>query len=138
MKLSTRARYGTRMMVELAQHYKKGPIPISEISKRQEISGKYLEQLIIPLKKAKYIKSVRGPKGGHMLAKSPKKITIGEIVKLLEGTVDLTGCIENPKKCNRSKSCLIRSIWVKGAEAMFDELNSTLLSEVIEAREGNH
>ena len=89
MKLSTRSRYGTRMMLDLAQRYDDGPVQIGDIAKRQDISVKYLEQLIIPLKKAKYVTSVRGPKGGHMLAKSPEKITVGEIVELLEGGTSL-------------------------------------------------
>ena len=84
MKLSTRSRYGTRMMLDLAQHYKDGPVQIGQIAKRQDISVKYLEQLIIPLKKVNFIKSTRGPKGGHMLAKSPKEITIGQIDEVLK------------------------------------------------------
>ena len=84
MKLSTRGRYGVRLMVELAEHYGEGPTSTSAISKNQHIPLKYLEQLIIPLKKAKLIKSVRGPKGGHMLSKSPRDISVLEILNLLE------------------------------------------------------
>ena len=84
MKLSTRSRYGTRLMLDLAEHYLKGPIHLKAIALQQGISVKYLEQIIIPLKKAKYIQSVRGPKGGHILAKPPSEISIGEIVALLE------------------------------------------------------
>ena len=111
MKLSTRSRYGTRMMLDLAQHYDDGPVQIGEIAKRQDISVKYLEQLIIPLKKANYITSVRGPKGGHVLAKSPEEITVGEVVKLLEGGINLSDCLENPDICDRSETCVTRSIW---------------------------
>ncbi len=93
MKLSTRSRYGTRMMLDLAQHYDEGPVQIGNVSKRENISVKYLEQLIIPLKKANFIKSVRGPKGGHMLAKPPEAITVGEIVRVLEGGINLSSCI---------------------------------------------
>ena len=135
MKLSTRSRYGTRMMQELAQHYDKGPIQIGDIAKRQDISVKYLEQLIIPLKKADLIISFRGPKGGHMLTKSPEEITVGEIVNLLEGGIDLAGCIENPEECNRSDSCLTRGVWKEATEAMFDKLNSITLSKMIERGE---
>ena len=108
MKLSTRSRYGTRMMLDLAQHYGESPVQIGEIARRQDISVKYLEQLIIPLKKAKYIKSIRGPKGGHVLAKPPEEITVGEIVELLEGGINLSDCIENPETCARSNICLTR------------------------------
>ncbi len=131
MQLSTRSRYGTRMMLDMAQHYNKGPIPIGDIARRQGISVKYLEQLIIPLKKANYIKSVRGPKGGHMLAKSPKEITVGEIVNLLEGGIDLANCIEKPDICNRSSSCLTRDVWARATKAMYNKLNSITLAEMI-------
>ena len=78
MKLSTRGRYGTRMMLDLAQHYDKGPVQIGEIARRLDVSVKYLEQLIIPLKKANFITSVRGPKGGHMLYVSPEAARQGQ------------------------------------------------------------
>lgn len=131
MKLSTRSRYGTRMMLDMAQHCNEEPVQIGDIARRQGISVKYLEQLIIPLKKANYVKSVRGPKGGHMLAKSPEQITVGEIVNLLEGGINLTDCIENPDTCNRSSSCLTRAIWQEATKAMYDKLNSITLSEMI-------
>ncbi len=134
MKLSTRSRYGTRMMLDLAQHYKEGPVQIGEIAKRQEVSVKYLEQLIIPLKKANFIKSIRGPKGGHMLAKSPKEITVGQIVKVLEGGIDLSNCIEDADVCERSSDCLTRGIWEEATKAMYDKLNSIPLSKAIKKR----
>jgi Rrf2 family protein len=130
MKLSTRSRYGTRMMLDLAEHYDDGPVRIGEIAKRQDISVKYLEQLVIPLKKAKYIRSVRGPKGGHMLAKPPEKITVGEIVALLEGGMNLSDCIENPDVCDRSETCPTRSIWETATGAVYRELNAVTLSDV--------
>jgi Rrf2 family protein len=119
------------MMLDLAQHYDEGPIQMGEIARRQGISVKYLEQLIIPLKEADFIKSVRGPKGGHMLARPPEGITIGEIVKVLEGGIDLSDCIENPDECNRSSSCLTRGIWEGATKAMYDRLNSITLSKFI-------
>lgn len=132
MKLSTRSRYGTRMMLDMARHYDQGPVQIGEIAKRQDISVKYLEQLIIPLKKANYVQSVRGPKGGHMLAKSPDRITVGEIVDLLEGGIYLTQCVENPGVCEKSEGCLTRSLWQEATRAMHDKLNAVTLSEMIE------
>lgn len=130
MKLSTRSRYGTRMMLDLAQHYDDGPVQIGEIAKRQDISVKYLEQLIIPLKKANYITSIRGPKGGHVLAKPPEEISVGELVKVLEGGINLSDCIENPDICDRSETCLTRSIWETATRAMSQELNSITLSDM--------
>ena len=135
MKLSTRGRYGTRMMLDLAQHLDKGPVQIGEIAKRQDISVKYLEQLIIPLKKANYIKSVRGPRGGHLLAVSPEKVTVGEIVRILEGGIDLTDCVGNPDLCSRSDQCVTRKIWAEATQAMFDKLNAVTLAQMIEMAE---
>ena len=132
MKLSTRSRYGTRMMLDLANHYNEGPVQIGDISKREDISVKYLEQLIIPLKKACLIESVRGPKGGHMLAKPPEEITIGEVVSVLEGGVNLTNCIENPDVCEKTNSCLTRSVWEEATKEMYDKLNATTLAKIIE------
>lgn len=132
MKLSTRSRYGTRMMVDMAEHYDEGPVQIGDIAKRQDISVKYLEQLIIPLKKANYVNSVRGPKGGHMLAKPPEEITVGEIVEVLEGGINLVDCIENPHMCNKSSHCLTRGIWQEATKAMYDKINFITFSEIIE------
>jgi Rrf2 family protein len=120
------------MMLDLAQHYDEGPIRISDIAKRQDISVKYLEQLIIPLKTRNLIKSARGPKGGHMLGRSPEKITVGEIVKVLEGGIDLVDCIENPEECDRYNGCLTRGVWEEATKAMYDTLNATTLSNMIE------
>jgi Rrf2 family iron-sulfur cluster assembly transcriptional regulator len=131
MKLSTRSRYGTRMMLDLAQHYDEGPVQIRNVSKRENISVKYLEQIIIPLKKANFIKSVRGPKGGHMLAKPPKAITVGEIVRVLEGGINLSSCIENPEVCDRTSDCLTRDLWEEATKAMYEKLNSATLSKMI-------
>ena len=131
MKLSTRSRYGTRMMLDLAQHYDQGPVQIGAVSKRENISVKYLEQLIIPLKKANFVKSVRGPKGGHMLAKPPEEITVGEIVRILEGGINLSSCVENPEVCDRTTRCLTRGVWEEATKAMYDKLNSVTLSKMI-------
>lgn len=134
MKLSTRSRYGTRMMLDLAQHYDKGPVPIRDIAKRQDVSVKYLEQLIIPLKKAEFIKSVRGPKGGHMLTRAPDKIIVGEFVKVLEGKLDLIHCLSDPDACERRDDCLSRGVWEAVSKAMVDKLNETTLSDMINSR----
>ena len=118
-------------MLDLAKHYDEGPVQIGDVSKRENISVKYLEQLIIPLKKANFIKSVRGPKGGHMLAKPPEEITVGEIVRILEGGINLSSCIENPEVCDRTTRCLTRGVWEEATKAMYDKLNSVTLSKMI-------
>jgi Rrf2 family transcriptional regulator, iron-sulfur cluster assembly transcription factor len=131
MKLSTRSRYGTRLMLDMAQHYEDGPIHLANVAKRQGISVKYLEQIIIPLKKANYIRSVRGPKGGHVLARPPEEVTVGEIVALLEEGASLAACSYNPMACDRSITCQTRSIWQEAAQAMFDKLNSITLADLL-------
>ena len=118
-------------MLDLAKRYDEGPVQIEDVSKRENISVKYLEQLIIPLKKASFIKSVRGPKGGHMLAKPPEEITVGEIVRVLEGGINLSSCIENPEVCDRTSHCLTRGVWEEATKAMYDKLNSATLSKMI-------
>jgi len=131
MKLSTRSRYGTKMMVDLAQHFEESPVRINDIAKRLDISVKYLEQLIIPLKKAKFIKSVRGPKGGHMLSRPPEEITMGDIVRILENDVNLVPCLKGPGECVHTSQCLTRNVWKKAASALFETLDSMTLTRVI-------
>jgi Rrf2 family protein len=131
MKLSTKSRYGTRLMLDMAQHYQDGPIHLANVAKRQGISVKYLEQIIIPLKKANYIRSVRGPKGGHTLARPPEEITVGEIVALLEDSARLAACSNNPMVCERSPTCPTRYIWQEAAQVMFDKLQSITLADLL-------
>jgi len=132
MKLTTRSRYGTRLMIDLAQHYQKGPAQIADISRRQEVSAKYLEQIIIPLKKAKLIKSVRGPKGGHMLARPPEDISIGEIVMLLEKDTHLAPCLDDPENCLRATECKTRDLWESLMVEVYRRLHSINLRDLTE------
>lgn len=132
MKLSTRSRYGTRLMLDMAQHYDQGPLHLANIAKRQGISVKYLEQIIIPLKKAHYVQSVRGPKGGHVLGKPPAEITVGEIVAVLEEGISLVECSENVESCERAESCLTRQVWKEAAQAMFAKLYSITLADLVQ------
>ena len=135
MKLSTRSRYGTRLMVDMAQHYHDGPIHLANVAKRQGISVKYLEQIIIPLKRAHYILSVRGPKGGYTLARPPAEITVGEIVALLEEGASLVECSDRDEVCERSSTCLTRHLWKEAAQAMFDKLHAISLADVLKMAE---
>ena len=132
MKLSTRCRYGTRLMLDMAQHYNKGPIQLGDIAKRQNLSVKYLEQIIIPLKKAGFIESVRGPKGGHVLAKHPMEITLGEIVALLEEGITLVECVENAAICERADTCPTRLVWKEVSEAVLDKLQALTLADLVQ------
>jgi len=131
MKLSTKSRYGTRMMLDLAQHYGQGAIQLGEIADRQKISLKYLEQIIRPLKKAGFVKSFRGAKGGHMLTKPPGEVTLGEVVALLEGGETLVSCDKEPEVCNRVDSCVTRYIWVEAATAMYARLAAITFADLL-------
>ena len=132
MQLTTRSRYGLRMLLDIGIHGKEHPVRIQDIAKRREISVKYLEQLIRELKKAGFIVSKRGPKGGHMLAMSPGDIRVGDVVRTLEGRPALTVCVADPDLCPISADCLTREIWTRATESMFRELDSITLSELLE------
>lgn len=135
MKLSTRSRYGARILVDLARHNNQGPVQIGEISKRQDISVKYLEQLIRPLKQANLVESVRGPKGGHMLAEKPEKITLGQIVRLFEGQSDLVECVSKPETCNMADDCQVRLAWKDATRVLYEKLDNTTIADLMA---GNH
>lgn len=130
MKLSTRSRYGTRILVELATNNSDGPIPVSRISKNQGIPVKYMEQLIRKLKSAGLIESVRGARGGHILAKDAKTITIGQIVRLFEGQPDLVECVNTPKSCEKADACPARMAWKTATEALFAELDNISIADL--------
>jgi Rrf2 family protein len=130
MKLTTKSRYGTRLVLDLAQRYGKRASQLSEIARRQNISVKYLEQIIRPLKKANYINSFRGATGGYMLNKPPEEITVGEIVTLLEDSPSLTPCVDNPDVCDRVDNCPTRLIWQEATKAMYDKLSQIRFSEL--------
>jgi Rrf2 family protein len=131
MKLSTRSRYGTRILVDLARHHDQGPVQIGEISKRQDISVKYLEQLIRPLKQANLVTSVRGPKGGHLLAKKPEDISLGQIVRLFEGQSELVECISHPEKCSMAEDCQVRLAWQDATRVLYEKLDSTTIADLM-------
>jgi Rrf2 family protein len=119
------------MILDLAQHYGQGAIQLGEIAKRQKISLKYLEQIIRPLKKAGFIKSFRGAKGGHMLTKPPGEVTVGEVVALLEGGKTLVSCDKEPEVCDRVDECVTRYIWVEAATAIYARLAAITFADLL-------
>lgn len=131
MKLSTKTRYGTRILIELALQINQGAIQVSKISSRQKIPAKYLEQILRTLKQADIVKSVRGPKGGHLLAKDPSQIFLGEIVRLFEGQTDLVECISFPEKCGMAADCLVRDAWQKATTVLYEKLDSISIADLI-------
>lgn len=140
MRLTTKSRYGTRMILDLALHAEDGPVPLGDIAHRQNISLKYLEKLIPKLKEAGIITSQRGPFGGHMLAREPREITVGEIVRVLEEKTAITDCAERSEKlcgfCNRAGDCLSRWVWIEASRAMFDRLDQITIASLINHRPG--
>ena len=131
MKLSTRGRYSTRLMMELALHFGEGPILLKDISKVQDISLKYLGQLIIPLKIAGLIKSTRGSHGGYFLSRPPEKIKLSEVISAVEGPVAFTECVDNPDICYRSKTCAAREVWEKATEQFNKTLGDITIAEMM-------
>jgi Rrf2 family protein len=132
MKLSTRARYGTRALLDLALHQGEGLVLLKDIARRQEVSLPYLEHLIAPLVAASLVKSTRGARGGVLLLKPPAEIKLSEVLELLEGSIALVDCINNPKICPRSDSCVTRDIWIEMKRAMSQVLDSTTLQDLVE------
>ena len=132
MKLSTRGRYGVRLMLDLALHYGEGPILLKDIAERQGISEKYLWQLINPLKTTGLVNSLRGAHGGYVLGKSPEAISIKAILQVLEGSLCLVDCVDNPALCERSISCISRDIWGEASKNMQQTLEDTTLAAMVE------
>ena len=132
MKLSTRARYGTRALLDLALHSDRGPVLLKDIAQRQQISVRYLEHLITPLIAGGILRSTRGPKGGVSLARSPGDIRLGEVIQLLEGSIALVDCVEHPDVCTRSELCVTRDMWEELGDAMNRVLESTTLQDLVE------
>jgi Rrf2 family protein len=134
MWLSTKGRYAVRSMLEIALHNQGEPVPISEISKNQEITFQYVEQLMVKLKRAGLVESVRGPTGGYRLTKKPSEITAGDIVRTLEGYIDPVFCV-NPqvsqKECHRAPTCAARLLWKKVGEKIAEVLDSTTLEDLV-------
>jgi len=134
MKLSTKGRYATRAMLDLALNYGQEPIVLSAIARRQGVSEQYLEQLIGPLKVAGLVRSIRGPNGGFMLAKSPSLIRIIDIIWAVEGSTALVECVDDPRACSRADDCLTRDVWVKATEAINSVFDSTTLRDLMDKK----
>lgn len=131
MKLSTKSRYGARAMVDLAQHYGKGPIKIHEISGRQDVSEYYLQQILSTLSKANLVNSTAGSHGGFSLAASPEKITLLEILEVLEGSLSLVNCVESPHQCDRSDTCCTRWAWCMVSDQLKSALKGITLEQLV-------
>jgi Rrf2 family transcriptional regulator, cysteine metabolism repressor len=111
LRITTKVRYGLRALLQIAVTYEDSPIPLSSIAESQEISRKYLEQLVTTLRKANLIGSRKGVRGGYYLVKDPKDISLWDVFCALEGCTPLVDCIPNPETCNRAANCSTRGIW---------------------------
>ena len=132
MRVTTRGRYAMRAICDIALHKKEGPVSLKVISKRQEISDKYLEQLLIKLRKAGLIKTVRGPGGGYLLTKSVRKIKVGDVLKAVEGLVPVY-CIDakGEKSCKREKVCITQPFWKEFGKMMVEFFDSITLFDIV-------
>ena len=131
MKLSTKGRYGVKAMADLAINYEKEPISIKSISGRQNISEYYLEQLFSSLRKAGLIKSIRGSGGGYILGKTPKDITVYEILEVLEGPIEISTCLDN-NDCNNVECCATRAVWKKIKDSIDSVTLSITLQDIVD------
>ncbi|KPK97573.1 MAG: hypothetical protein AMJ95_08340 [Omnitrophica WOR_2 bacterium SM23_72] len=131
MKLSTKVRYGTRAMLDLACNYRNGPVLLKDISKRQEISLKYLDRILSSLKAAGLVKTLRGAKGGFALNHPPSQITIKQIAEALEGPLELVDCLHNKTFCRKVNSCVMYDIWSELNKAMEVVLKTTTLEDLV-------
>ena len=139
MKLSTRTRYGTRALLELALRRDEEPVFLKDIAREQQISLSYLEQLIAPLIAGGIIRSTKGPRGGISLAKNPEVIKLSEVTGLLEGSVAPVDCVNDPETCDRSEFCVTRDVWCELKMVMDGVLESTTLQDLVERhREKGH
>lgn len=132
MKMSTRGRYGIKAMLELALVYDNEMMSVRSIAQKQNISELYLEQLFSVLKKADLVKSVRGAKGGYSLTRTPKEITIKDIIDALEGPVNISDCVGKNTNCDNLDRCATRVLWVKITDAIDNIFASVTLQDIID------
>lgn len=135
MKFSTKCEYGIRAVLDLALHYGQGYVQGADIASRQRIPEPYLVQILTTLRKGGYIRSVRGPRGGHALMRKPAAITLGEVVYLLEGPITPTGCLDNSYPGTYDlEDCLVRDTWIEIKEAVDRILYSTTLEDLCDKK----
>ena len=135
MKVSTKSRYGLAAMVDIAEHFGKGPVALRSVAERQQVSEHYLEQLMSSLRNAGLVRSVRGAQGGYVLARNSAEISVGDIVRAMEGPIAPVDCLlaekglNNPY-CDKSGECNRRNIWLKMGESITDALDSISLKSL--------
>ena len=132
MRISTRGRYSTRMMLELGLKFGKGPTLLKIIAESQDISMKYLSQLVMPLKIAGLIMGTRGAHGGYLLTRPPQDIKLSEIIIAVEGSLSPVECVDNPDICPRAELCVTNEIWEEMGRRNMEVLESYTLKDLVE------
>ena len=133
MKISTKGRYALRLLLDLAVYNTGEPISLKDVAKRQEISEKYLEQIISLLNKAGFVRSIRGAQGGYMLAKAPSEYTVGMILRLSEGSLAPVSCVgEDSIECERRQGCVTVRVWEKLNDAVNQVVDNITLADLVE------
>lgn len=137
MRLSTKGRYGTRAMIDIAVHSAQGPTLMKDIAARQDIAPKYLDHILSSLRKAGLLKNIRGRGGGYVLARPAANITLRQIIEAVEGPLSPVECLENPSLCIRSAVCPTRPVWMRLKQAMIEVLEATTLDMLTEHHRQN-
>jgi len=133
MKISTKGRYSLRLMLDLALYENDGYVKIKDIAKRQDLSDKYLEQIITILSRAGYVKSVRGAAGGYKLSKNPSEYTVGMILRLTEGSLSPVACLdEKDVECTRYDNCATLELWKRLNDAINEVVDNMTLADLLE------
>jgi Rrf2 family transcriptional regulator, cysteine metabolism repressor len=131
LKVSTKGDYGIRALIELARHYGEGTIQSAEIASRQRVPEPYLDQLLTTLRRAGFIRSVRGPQGGHALVRPPSELCVREVIEVLEGSLSPIDCLEQSSACSRGGGCAQRALWEEVREATVAILERTTIADLL-------
>lgn len=132
MKISTKGRYALRLMLDLALLNSKQPVPLKDIAERQDISDKYLEQIVTQLSRSDLVRSVRGAGGGYLLTRQPENYTVGEILRALEGSLAPVLCAENATCCERAEQCVTMEVWAEINQAINNVVDNMTLADLVE------
>ena len=131
MRISTRTRYGMRLMINLARNFNNGYSLLKDVAKSESISEKYLSLIVIPLKSAGFLNAIRGSHGGYCLSRPPSEIRIKDIIETMEGDLCLLECVKNKSACTRSSNCVSRDLWLGLSNEIVEYLNSLTLEDII-------
>src|SRR5688572_15127840 len=132
MRVSMKGDYGVRALVELAHHYGDGPVQSASIAARQSIPEPYLDQLLTSLRRAGFIRSVRGPQGGHALIRDPRELRLSEAIGVLEGSLSPIGCLDDPNGCRNGTNCCLRGVWQEVENATMKVLDGYTIADLAE------